>query len=75
MNTAAIDNVARERIQVTVAKMDKFSAEGDMRSWAECFAARASFRNSALPEAVLGRDAIVEIPRTGHVFSTRSSGE
>lgn len=48
-------------IEATVAKMDEFSAAGDMRSWAGFFSGDATFTNSALPEPVIGRDAIIEM--------------
>ena len=50
---------SRETIESTVAKMDDFSAAGDMRSWAGFFSEDATFTNSALPEPVVGRDAII----------------
>ena len=50
---------SRETIEATVAKMDEFSAAGDMLSWAGFFSEDATFTNSALPEPVVGRDAIV----------------
>lgn len=49
----------RDKIEATVAKMNEFSAAGDMRSWAGFFSEDATFTNSALPEPVVGRDAIV----------------
>lgn len=52
---------SRQVIEATVAKMDGFSAAGDMRSWAGFFSGDAKFTNSALPEPVMGRDAIVEM--------------
>jgi hypothetical protein len=55
---------SREAIEATVAKMDEFFAEGDMRSWAGFFSEGATFTNSALPEPVVGRDAIIAM--TGH---------
>jgi hypothetical protein len=55
---------SRETIETTVAKMDEFSAAGDMRSWAGFFSEGAIFTNSALPEPVVGRDAIIAM--TGH---------
>jgi hypothetical protein len=50
---------SRETIEATIAKMDEFSAAGDMRSWAGFFSENATFTNSALPEPVIGRDAII----------------
>lgn len=52
---------SREKIDATVATMEEFSAAGDMRSWAGFFSEGATFSNSALPEPVVGRDAIVEM--------------
>jgi hypothetical protein len=52
---------SREVIEATVAKMDQFSAAGDMRSWAGFFSDDATFTNSALPEPIVGRDAIIEM--------------
>lgn len=49
----------REAIDATVTKMDEYSAAGDMRSWAACFSEDATFTNSAMPEPVVGRDAII----------------
>ena len=48
-----------EQIKDTIRKMDEFSAAGDMRSWAGLFSEDATFTNSALPEPVVGRDAII----------------
>ena len=50
---------SRETIEATIAKMGEFSAAGDMRSWAGFFSENATFTNSALPEPVIGRDAII----------------
>lgn len=50
---------SRDTIEGTFAKMDEFSAAGDMQSWAGFFSQDATFINSALPEPVVGRDAIV----------------
>jgi hypothetical protein len=44
---------SREITDVTIAKMDEFSAAGDMQSRAGFFAEDATFNNSALPELVL----------------------
>ena len=55
---------SRETIDATVAKMDEFSAAGDMQSWAGFFSEDATFNNSALPEPVVGRDAIVAMTRS-----------
>lgn len=66
---------SREIIDVTIAKMDEFSAAGDMQSWAGFFAEDATFNNSALPEPVVGRNAIVAMtgswPRFENVLEWR----
>ena len=51
-------------IYATLAKMGKFAAANDYRSWAGFFADDATFINSALEEPVVGRDAIVEFAGT-----------
>ena len=55
---------SRDVIDATNAKMRSFAAAGDYRSWAGFFAEDATFSNSALPEPVVGRDAIVELAGT-----------
>jgi SnoaL-like protein len=48
-----------DQIRDNVRRMEEYSAAGDMRSWAGFFCENATFTNSALPEPVIGRDAII----------------
>ena len=59
---------SRETIDATAAKMEEFSAAGDMSSWAGFFSKNAKFSNSVLPEPVVGRDAIVEMTKSWPTF-------
>ncbi len=61
---AESDVPSRDLIVATNKKMASFSAAGDYRSWAGFFAEDATFTNSALPEPVVGREAIVEFAGT-----------
>jgi SnoaL-like domain len=52
---------SRELIDETVSKMVALSQKGDMQGWASFFADDAIFNNSALAEAVVGREAIARM--------------
>lgn len=54
----------REVIDSTFSKMMHFAVAGDYQSWAGFLAEDATFTNSALPEPVVGRDAILELAGT-----------